>query len=1748
MGYGLKKATSTELTGGEGFTYEDTVVAYYLTALLREEHAALQRGVVKSVAVQQSGHDRPMDDMIVEFDDQGVVANLDLQIKKSVAITSGNSPFQDVIARSVETRNAEGFRVDRDAYGFAVENVAKQGFQALKRLIEWAKASPDANHFARRFQEGGAAAKKEREVRSDLKSLINAKDEDEEWSFYRHLVGDRFEGLREGGLLRAEIVNRLQDLVESNDDGKELLLFDRLCRLVRDGAGTAQKWTRDSLLAQLRGVVRLKVTPNYQDDLKLIEQFSIDGIANIVDDIDGFRVERPNLQSQVRTKLNAHRLVNLSGLPGCGKSVVLRQMAIKAKSRGPILFIKSDRLSGKSWLEFATTLGLRHRRVEELLAEIGSTGSSVLYIDGIDRINPDQKKIILDILHAIEATPSLSEWRVLATSRDQGIETYRSWFPASFYKGSAIGEVQIGPFDDDEAKVLAKEKPGLRHLLLGAPAVRDIARRPFFAAVLAKSFSDAVDEPQTETDLINAWWARAGHDTDPGEAPIRQRALLDIAEKGVSNLGKNVSARKLAPTTFTHIGALQRDLILRPHDAGAAYSFTHDIFFEWVFFRLLIELGDDWIQGLADAGEPPLLGRVIGLLAQHSLSTPGKWTTGYHALNASSLRPQWKREWLTAPPFTSAFGNGQGEFGKLLIADGFVLLEKVLVWFQAHHTVPNANVLMRASDGNEGADRIRLAEMMSWPSDFAGWRRFLDWLISLAPQMPVRLMPVALEVFSVWQNALADLPNHRSQSIVEICSNWLIDLEGEVFQDPMTFEHGKWDELGSKAREQFASSLRFIIMRASRCYPMLMNDLLDRAIANQSMRGEAYSDLMTLAWIAAEVSPHKLAEVAKAEILEELPQDRLIRLQKLEDERYERLRRIREKPQNERTVDEEASLDYFHLPIGSDMGLEDNIGVDSHHQYYFPTSAMHEPFASLFAQKPEAALQLVRDISNHAVTGWRQCRTLSRRRQGTPIPISIDFPWGQQSFWGDWPVYSWHLGELTAQPLECAFLSLTYWALKQVESGRAVDEVIHQVVEGNESVAAAGLGLTLALEKLHVSEVTLSLLTGQRLWLYDMHRARQEPMRKVDVFGLGVFQRLTGEKGIAEQYLEKRAGRFRDVRRLAMSFAISTDTVLRNRFKEVIKEFPSKLPYEYEEHRANQSITADLTASANEFAELGVPENYRAYQMPDDQVVVAYEPPLTPEAIQRGADAQAFLHQQEILAWAMSSLRENALQPKHNLAEVMRLARTLDSRSLFVERHDAENHTPQSVVAAVAACVICFGDKQNDQSWAIKVLARVEKMREPEGAFHGSKIGWHPALQLIYSLLHLRRTERAELAPARRLIHLTAHPHEDSARFALAALLADPEPRISWSAAQLAFDLALYHPPKMMKGGGRDNRANQKAAEAARRHAEKSLLLQQPQPYSFAPVAQAGKLFDTQLAQNQLRQFPVEQWCESPSIQPLFLSLLLEIVKWTSSRLSPSRDSDGQRKRPIDMIGWCSALGDVIARAAPFLDTNLVINELLTPFLAGADALEVIAVFADRTVTRHVLDAHSIPSGTFELLAICVNRVVGDTTFSRSGYRSGEVLGHHLPQLIDALLVISVEHAKGAARYVNGDWSDIRLIMPMVTSLVTDTGWSAYVMSKFLLLCERAGIAYPIDDFIIQATAILTKIERSKGSWVGTSLPARTAATVQRLAEANYPLRSDQAQGLLRVLDALIDLGDRRSSALAQTEAFKGVQIAMPER
>ena len=97
-------------------------------------------------------------------------------------------------------------------------------------------------------------------------------------------------------------------------------------------------------------------------------------------------------------------------------------------------------------------------------------------------------------------------------------------------------------------------------------------------------------------------------------------------------------------------------------------------------------------------------------------------------------------------------------------------------------------------------------------------------------------------------------------------------------------------------------------------------------------------------------------------------------------------------------------------------------------------------------------------------------------------------------------------------------------------------------------------------------------------------------------------------------------------------------------------------------------------------------------------------------------------------------------------------------------------------------------------------------------------------------------------------------------------------------------------------------------------------------------------------------------------------------------------------------------------------------------------------------------------------------------------------------------------------------------------------------MGLFLTLCERAKASYPAEAFADQILAIIGDGAGELKGWHGTFMPARIAGLVQHFADRDSPMSLPLAQKFLRILDLLVDMGDRRSAALQTSETFKDVR------
>ncbi len=422
---------SPELAGGAGFTFEDAVGAVYLAALLEEGHApGSGNRVVVRVALQQRDSGEPLDDLIVDCRSiAGELARLSLQVKRRLVISNAhsNADFYAVVRDCWLTLQKPDVRIGIDRFGAAVGEVASDKARGLRFITELAAASTTATEFHNRFVGNGSASEAHRSIKADVEALIErAKGSpptpEEAWRFFAHFVFVEFDFLHSGGTSEPGAVNALRGCLDPQHHDQAASAWAEVRLLVREGAGKSEIFDRPKLVRKLSTVVRLAGSTRLKRDLGTISNLTRLWLADIDDDVGGVRIDRASVASHLDRARQNSRVVRISGLPGSGKSVLLRTCVEAELTAGPVLFIKSGRLEGTGWTNFATANGLSGAPLAELLVEIAAVGSQTLFIDGVDRIEKQHRPIVVDLVRTVLFNPLLDNWRIVMSLRDSGIE------------------------------------------------------------------------------------------------------------------------------------------------------------------------------------------------------------------------------------------------------------------------------------------------------------------------------------------------------------------------------------------------------------------------------------------------------------------------------------------------------------------------------------------------------------------------------------------------------------------------------------------------------------------------------------------------------------------------------------------------------------------------------------------------------------------------------------------------------------------------------------------------------------------------------------------------------------------------------------------------------------------------------------------------------------------------------------------------------------------------------------------------------------------------------------------------------------------------------------------------------------------------------------------------------------------------------------------------------------------------------
>ena len=204
-------------------------------------------------------------------------------------------------------------------------------------------------------------------------------------------------------------------------------------------------------------------------------------------------------------------------------------------------------------------------------------------------------------------------------------------------------------------------------------------------------------------------------------------------------------------------------------------------------------------------------------------------------------------------------------------------------------------------------------------------------------------IPDLLAAFEVWQNMFADYPNVVSQKIFVTALAWLEDIEARQHSEEFSYNPGPWRELergGIEELEQRLRALYYALHGLSPRTSVITSCGFATWTACAGTPSVKLSTMLRRWWTTIHLSWSRLQNLRSSD---DLPADEQVR-----DSRR-------------RTFARGISYhDWHRLSIREDHGI------------FYPPSPLREPFASLFRFKPDEARGLVRDITNHAITAWRQ--------------------------------------------------------------------------------------------------------------------------------------------------------------------------------------------------------------------------------------------------------------------------------------------------------------------------------------------------------------------------------------------------------------------------------------------------------------------------------------------------------------------------------------------------------------------------------------------------------------------------------------------------------------------------------------------------------------------------------------------------------------------------------------------------------
>jgi hypothetical protein len=782
-----KQLASPFATGGGGDDFQFQVGACYLAGLLlRHVPRGLDAGTLAEVRFQRLYEGVPLDDLVCASNTAIGSSKLALQIKKDLTFGDKDETFTEVMAACWQTYISPRFDRSNDRFGIVLGVYQTKVDRHFQTVLTWARNSSTALAFLGRIGKDRLANQAHRDFVSLVRSKLGAShgkavSDDDLWGFLKSMVILHFDLQEEGSRDRAHAVNCLQHALQPGASTGAAELFSRLRDISAEANRTAGEYTCESLTQRLLGEgFCLVPSPDCREDLARLDALRDHILDDIRTDIGGMALNRVEAVEAPQGQFGDATLLLLTGPPGVGKSGVWRMLVERHRLAGPSLVLSADRIEGKGWPGFARSQGLS-RSAEELLLAISTHPYPCVFIDGIDRIEDDGARLVVnDLLRTAEKMlPPIGgrrQWRCVATAREGNLGQL-TWLDRKVVQ--QVVPVRISELTDEEVRLVLSHQPRLR-ALSSQERLRPILRNPFLLDLLTDRRivgEGAVAVPATEVEVGDVWWERVVGRDGQAEGRERQQSLVEAARRLINAPRRRFGDGGLPPGALV---TLESDrVVIRDHGQNV-YRFGHDLLEDWSLLRLLEQRREDLPAYLQELGQPHGLLRAVRLLGCMLLErggTAGEWIELLRAIkHADGLAPRWRQAVLTGPFLSTRLYELLDKAGEVLFAEDDRLLIDLLVALRTTEVDVDPRIAERTvAIADTPEEALALALRYPLPRWYA-WYQTLRWLLQHAGEFNEEARHEAARVMEIWQERSGPGDPLRRE-IGELALAWLKEVE-----------------------------------------------------------------------------------------------------------------------------------------------------------------------------------------------------------------------------------------------------------------------------------------------------------------------------------------------------------------------------------------------------------------------------------------------------------------------------------------------------------------------------------------------------------------------------------------------------------------------------------------------------------------------------------------------------------------------------------------------------------------------------------------------------------------------------------------------------------------------------------------------------------------------------------------------------------------------------------------------------------